>query len=197
MGLDMELQCHRRPLRTHQGAGERRDDKVKKLIIICAVFFLLTGCDNSMQKARARNLRAATNRADDRHDLRMDDSYALTPVRLIVKEVLWWSLMVSGVLVLVSFAGAFSYFTIGASYYTIRDMKTQKVPLDTDTRQYPLLLYGNGRRVFNPNNGERLLLSDVSEADLPRIEAATQVQLVGLLSDGSKVVNGKVVHHTP
>lgn len=165
---------------------------MKNLIVILAIFILLTGCDNSIKHAKANRIRAATNRANDRHDLEMSDSRALTPVRLIVKEILLWSLMGSGALVLVSFGVAFSYFTIGASYYVIRDMKIQQIPLDVATRQYPLLIYGNGRRSLDPNNGERLRLTDVSKADPLRIETTARVQLAGLISDGSKIMNGKV-----
>lgn len=165
---------------------------MKKLAVILVLFILLTGCDNSIKHAKANRIRQATNRANDRHDIEMADSRALTPVRLRVKEVLLWSLMGSGMLVLISFSGAFAYFTIGASYYVIRDMRVQQIPLDVATRQYPLLIYGNGRRSFNPNNEERLRLSDGSAADPLRVKASNEVQLAGLISDGSKVINGKV-----
>jgi hypothetical protein len=76
------------------------------------------------------------------------------------------------------------------SFYGVRHRRAQQIPLDVATRQYPLLIYGNGRRVLNPNNGERLLLSEVSGADLTRIEANTKVQLAGLLSaDNIKIID--------
>lgn len=149
-------------------------------ILIIVSMIMLTGCAE-IRYAKANSIRATTNRANDKHDLRMDDSRALTPVRLAVAEALLWTLMVGGVVVIVSAAGAISYSMAGASFYFIRDKRTQQVPLDTATRQYPLLLYGNSRRAFNPNTGERLLLSDANEADLLRIEASTKVQLAGLL----------------
>ena len=163
-----------------------------KQVFILIIFVMLTGC-TEIRYAKANDLRQATKRADDKHDLRMNDSRALTPVRLAVKEVLLWSLMVGGVAVIISMVGAISYSLVGAAVNFVRDKRIQQIPLDVATRQYPLLLYGNGRRVFNPNTGERLLLSDVSEADLLRIEAATRVQLAGLITDNSKVVNGELI----
>lgn len=159
---------------------------MKKLIVILIFFFALTGCNNSVKDARAYGMRQATGRTNDNHNLAMADSEALTPTRLMVKEVLLWSLMFGGVIVIITTTGVYGYFAVGMA---INRVRFWYVPLDTATRQYPLLLYGNGRRVFNPNNGERLLLSEVSEAQLERIEAATRVQMAGLLSDGSKIIN--------
>jgi uncharacterized protein YceK len=167
--------------------------KNSRITVIIVLAILLTGCDNSIKHAKARNQHHATNRADDRHDLAMADSAALTPVRLIVKEFLLWSLMVSGIALMVGGVASAIYFLVGMSFYSIRHKRAQQIPLDIATRQYPLLLYGNGRRIFNPNNGERLLLTDVSEAELPRIEASTKVQLAGLITDNSKIINGPVI----
>jgi uncharacterized protein YceK len=172
--------------------SNRKDmsETMNKTIVIIIIVILLSGCDNSMKQAKARSRNAATNRANDKHNAAMADSRALTPVRLIVKEVLLWALMVSGVALVISGAGSAAWLMIGYSINFIRHQRTQQIPLDISTRQYPLLMYGNGRRAFNPNNGERLLLSDVSSADLPRIEATTKVQLAGLVTDNSKIING-------
>lgn len=161
---------------------------MKRLVFIVVIISLLTGCNNSVKNARANSIRQSTNRTNDKHDLAMADSRSLTSVRLIVKEVLLWSVMGGALAIILSFAGSFAYLVAGTSFYFVRDRKTQQIPLNPQTRQYPLLMYGNGRRIFNPNNGERLLLSDVSSADLPRIEAATRVQLAGLITDNSKII---------
>jgi hypothetical protein len=125
----------------------------------------------------------------------MADSRALTPVRLATKETLYWSLMISGSLAIVGGGCALTWFMIGNSINHVRNNRIQRVALDVQTRQYPLLVYGpNGDRAFNPNTGERLLLSEVSEAQLPRIKASTQVQLAGLISDSSKIINGRVTN---
>jgi hypothetical protein len=168
--------------------------KTKKisLILIIVTIILLTGCNNSVKDAKANAIRQQTRRTNDKHSLAMADSKALTSTRLIVKEILLWSLMVGGVVVVISGAGGLAWLFVGGSVNIIRHQRTQQIPLDMTTRQYPLLMYGNGRRVFNPNNGERLLLSEVSDADLPRIEAQTKVQLAGLITDNSKIINGKV-----
>lgn len=161
------------------------------LFLLIVLALLVVGCNSSVKDARARGLRHSTDRADDRHNLKMDDSRALTPVRLIVKEVLLWSLMVGGAMVFLGGGFSLAYVFVGASFYAIRDMGIQQIALDEKTRQYPVIIYGNGRRIFNLNTGERLLLSETSEAHDPRIEAATRVQLAGLLADGSKIVNSE------
>lgn len=164
---------------------------MKNLLAILLLAILLMGCDNSVKHAKANSIRQATNRTNDKHNLAMADSKALAPVRLIVKEVLLWSLMVGGLVIITSSAGATSYFLLGYAVTFISHRRShQQIALDVVTRQYPLLMYGNGRRVFNPNNGERLRLSDVSSAELPRIEAQTKVQLAGLITDNSKIING-------
>lgn len=169
----------------------------KHLIIILIALTLLVGCDNSVKHAKANSVRQATNRANDRHNLAMTDSQALAPVRLIAKEVLLWSLMAGGGAVILGGGIALTYFFVGAAVYAVRDKRIQQIPLSIETRQYPVLVYGNGRRSLNLNNGERLRLSETSEANLPRIEATTRVQLQGLkglITDNSKIINGKVTH---
>lgn len=167
---------------------------MRKLIFIVSIsiLFLLSGCKNNLRDARAAEVRAQTRRTNDKHELAMADSQALTSVRLATKEGLLWLLMISSSVVVVAGAGSLVWLMVGGSVNTIRHQRTQQVPLDVATRQYPLLIYGNGRRVFNPNNGERLLLSECAEAGLLRVEASTQVQLAGLIADGSKIINGEV-----
>lgn len=163
---------------------------MKNLFSWIVVMVLLLGCNNSIKDAKARSIRQATNRVDDKHELAMADSQALTPTRLMVKDIALWVLMAGGVVVIVSGAGSLAYFFAGASFYTIRNMRIQQIPLDEATRQYPVLIYGNGRRSWNLNSGELKRLSDVSEADPMRIEASTKVQLAGLLP--GKIIDGKI-----
>lgn len=165
--------------------------KYSTIIAILLILFLLSGCKNSMKEAKATEVRHETKRRDDIHNIKMADSRALTPIRLATKEVLWWSLRISGSVVIVGGGGALVWLMIGGSINTVRHQRIHKIPLDVTTRQYPLLVYGNGRRAFNPNTGERLLLSEVSEAHGPRIKSITQVQLAGLLTltDNSKIIN--------
>ena len=160
------------------------------IAILLVVADIISGCKNSMKEARAAEVRAKTNRRNNIHDQKMADTKALTPIRLATKEALYWSLMVGGSVVIVSGGGALAWLMIGGSINSVRHSRAQQIPLDVATRQYPLLVYGNGRRLFNPNNGERLLLSEVSEACLPRIQASKQVQLAGLITDGRKIING-------
>jgi hypothetical protein len=166
--------------------------KLKPIVIIIFLLAMLlsSGCDNSMKQAKARSQTHATNRVDERHRLAMADSRALTPVRLIVKEVLLWGLMSSGVAFMIGGVISAIYFLTGMAFYSVRNRRVQQIGLDVATRQYPLLMYGNGRRVFNPNTGERLRLSESSVAELPRIAAQTQVQLAGLQPPIDKIING-------
>jgi hypothetical protein len=177
-------------METGPSIGWRRSDKVMKQLLVLIIVILLTGCNNSIKDAKANSIRQQTRRANDKHNSAMADSRALATTRIVVKEVLLWSLMVGGVIVVISGAGGLAWLFVGGSVNIIRHQRTQQIALDVATRQYPLLVYGNGRRIFNPNNGERLLLSDVSTADLPRIEASTKVQLAGLITDNSTIING-------
>lgn len=166
---------------------------MKRLLILVFAVILLTGCKNSMKDAKAAEVRAETRRRNEIHAAKMADSRALMPVRLATKKTLYWSLMIGGMVVVVSGAGALAWLMVGGSVNIIRHQRTRQIPLDVATRQYPLLVYGppNGRRAFNPNNGERLLLSECAEASLPRIEASAKVQLAGLITAGnSKIING-------
>lgn len=161
---------------------------MRQVLVLIIAASILLGCDNSMKQAKANRIWQATKRVDERHNLAMADSETLTPTRLIVKEVLLWTLMTSGAAFMIGGVIFAIYFLAGMSFYGVRHKRTQQIGLDITTRQYPLLMYGNGRRVFNPNTGERSLLSDVSAAELPRIEASTRVQLAGLI-DESKIIN--------
>jgi hypothetical protein len=168
-------------------------EAMKKLIIIAITILLLTGCKNSMKEARAAEVRAQTKRANEIHAANMADRQAMTPVRLVVKDTLYYSLMIGGVVLIIGTSGALTWLFIGTAVNRVR---FHQIPLDVATRQYPLLMYGNGRRVFNPNTGERLLLAETSTIEPNRIEASTKVQVAGLLAtnhaDDStiKIING-------
>jgi hypothetical protein len=163
------------------------------VLVAVLVAVLLTGCRNSMKEARAAGVRAETRRRNEIHAMKMAERRATANVRLATMDAFYYSLAVSGSVVIVGGGCALTWLMIGGSINHVKHRRVMRVPLDPVTRQYPLLVYGNGRRVFNPNNGERLLLSEISEAGLPRIEATAKVQLAGLISDGSnssKVIEG-------
>jgi hypothetical protein len=153
------------------------------LLIIVLATVLLTGCKNSMKEARAAEVRAETRRRNEIHAAKMAERRATANVRLATLDTFYYSLAVSSMVVIVGGGLALSWLMVGSSVNHVKHRRIMRVPLDVETRQYPLLVYGNGRRVFNPNNGERLLLSELSGAELPRIEASTKVQLAGLISD--------------
>jgi len=153
---------------------------MRKIMLLALTLIILTGCNSSVKNAKAEAIRHQTDRADDWHIARLEESEALMPVRIMVKEVLWYTGMVSGILLLLGSGLAGGWWMVGTS---VNRVKFHRVSLDVQTRQYPLLVYGNGRRVFNPNTGERLLLAENSEASLTRIEASTKVQLAGMLPD--------------
>lgn len=163
---------------------------MRYLLFAFLIITVLSGCKNSMKEARAAEARAETRRRNDIHNAKMADTKSLTPVRLATKETLYWSLMVGGSVVIIGGSTALTWLMIGASFNFVRHQRIKQIPLDVATRQFPLLIYGNGRRAFNPNNGERVLLTEKSEAHQPRIEASTQVQLAGLIADSSKIING-------
>lgn len=176
---------------------------MKRLVFILLISILLVGCKNSMKEARAADLRARTKRTNDMHDVKMAEKRALMPVRLAVKEVLWWTAMGVGVFVLISSGVGFGVGStlvfVGGSIGMVQRIQVQRIPLNKETRQYDLLIYGPaGRRRFrNPNTGESKRLSEASPAEVARIKASTQVQLAGvelagLITDGSKIINGEV-----
>lgn len=163
---------------------------MRKLFIILVMFFFLTGCENSMKKARARALNHATQRKDDIHRQKMKEKEKTEPLRLMIAEVFYNTLAI--IIMVVGALGtmAFIYFLFGWAYHKVQGFRFRQIPLDETTKQYPLLLYGGGQFVFNPNNGELKRLSETSVAGNRRVAASTNVQIAGLLADHSAIERG-------
>ncbi len=165
---------------------------MKKLLIVLVMFFLLTGCKNSMKEARAADLRARTRRANDLHQVKMADRRATTQIRLMAIDVGYYALMVSGLVVVVGTGFAITWFVIGGSIGLVQRTQIQRIRLDPVTRQYDAILNGppGSRRILNPNTGERLLLPENGIAEASRIQQSTRVQVAGLLADHSGIERG-------
>lgn len=163
---------------------------MKKLLVLLIAVALLTGCDNSMKAARARALNHKTDRLDDIHEQKMGEKERTEPLRLMIAEVFYNTLAV--IIMVVSTAGtmAFIYFLFGWAYHKVQGFRFRQIPLSETTKQYPLLLYGGGQFVFNPNSGELKRLSETSIADQRRIVASTKVQIAGLLTDHTGIERG-------
>jgi hypothetical protein len=164
-------------------AQPAKDGKaMRKLIIIAIAILLLTGCKNSMRDARAAEVRARTKAANEIHAANMADRQAMTPIRLTVKTTLYYSVMIGVAVLIVGTGGALTWLFIGTAVNRVR---FHQVPLDVATRQYPLLMYGNGRRIFNPNTGERLLLSETSQTNRQLAAGSQTVQLAGIIANAN------------
>lgn len=163
---------------------------MRKLFIILIAIILLSGCDNSMKKARARALNHATQRKDDIHHQRMVEKRKTEPLRLMIAEVFYNTLaviiMVGGAMSTV----AFIYFLFGWVYHKVQGFRFRQIPLDEATKQYPLLLYGGGQLAFNPNNGELKRLDETSNADTARIAETTKVQIACALATAKMAERG-------
>jgi hypothetical protein len=156
---------------------------MKNLIIIVVVILFLAGCKNSsMKEARAAEVRARTKAANEIHTANMADRQAMTPVRLTVKTTLYYSVMVGGIVLIVGTSGALTWLFVGSA---INRVRFHQIPLDVATRQYPLLTYGNGRRAFNPNTGERLVLAETSPTDSQLTAGSQTVQLAGIIANAN------------
>jgi len=165
---------------------------MKKLFILIIAIILLTGCDNSMKRARAADLRARTRRANDIHQARMADRRATTQIRLMALDVGYYALMVSGLVVIIGTGFAGSWLVIGSSIGIVQRVQVHRIRLDPMTKQYDALLYGpaSERRFLNPNTGEQRRLSETNVADQRRIEATAKVQIAGLLADHTGIERG-------
>lgn len=168
------------------------ESKIKKLFILLVMFFLLTGCDNSMKAARARALNHKTDQLDDIHEEKMRDRRATREIRLMTIDVAYYALMVSGLVVIVGTGFAFSWLVIGGSIGLVQRIQVHRIRLDSVTKQYDALLYGpsSERRFLNPNTGEQRLLNETNEANAARIEATAKVQIAGFLADHSMIKRG-------
>ncbi|KKN24823.1 hypothetical protein LCGC14_0891150 [marine sediment metagenome] len=167
-----------------------RSDRMRNLLVVLIAIILLTGCDNSMKAARARALNYETDQLDDIHQQKMREKRRTEPLRLMIAEVSYNTLAV--IIMVGATAGtmAFIYFLLGWAYHKVQGFRFRQISLDKTTKQYPLLLYGGGQFVFNPNNGELKRLSETSVADQRRIEATAKVQIAGLLADHSQIERG-------
>ncbi len=164
-----------------------------KPFIIGLVTFVLvvtSGCDNSMKAARARALNHKTDQLDDIHRQKMIEKRKTEPLRLMIAEIFYNTLAVIIMVAGTAGTGAFIYFLFGWVYHKVQGFRFRQISLDEATKQYPLLLYGGGQFVFNPNNGELKRLSETSGADVARIEATAKVQVAGLLADHSGIKRG-------
>jgi hypothetical protein len=148
-------------------------------ILFIILFILLSGCNSSMKSARARDLRAKTDRANDIHNAAMAEREALTPARLAAKENLILTGAIAGVVLILVLAGSGSYFIVGFSVAKVRQVNLMLIPLDKATRQYPLVI-SNGNRAYLPNTGER---NDLRQNQLPYpelVNGSHAVQLSGV-----------------
>lgn len=139
---------------------------------------MLSGCN--WIDAKAADQAARTRRADDLHQQQMIDNQALAPTRLATKEVAMWTLTGGLVVGMVILLLAGSYYVFALAYHKAQHASIQQIRLDPVTRQYPLLIY-KGNRAYTPITGDRVLLDKEWLAGQDRIEAATRVQIAGLL----------------
>lgn len=162
------------------------------LLASLIVFLLLSGCKEQRQ-AKAYEINSATNRKNDLHDSQMADRRALAPVRLIVMEVTLWSLMIGGTLIIGAGAIGGSWYIVGSAFNHLEKQSIIRIPLDPETRQFDLVIYANGRRAFNPNTGQRLLLSEASAPDRQLVEGSHAVQLAGAAKEKGRIIDGKLL----
>lgn len=155
---------------------------IKKYIFLILVFSLIvTGCTD-IRRARANDIHARTKRANDWHNQQMSDNKALEEDRLYIKATLMWTGAIGGIIVIMGTAAGWVYYLGGWAIAKARHASFLQVPLDTDTHQYPLLIYGNGRRALNPNTGQRFLLDTVAPPH-PQLTAGSQaVQIGGVIA---------------
>lgn len=165
---------------------------MKELFIISIIFILLTGCKNSMKDARARALNHETQRKDDLHQLKMADKRAATETRLMTIDVMYFSLRISGFIIIIGTGFAITWFVIGASIGLVQRIQVHRIRLDPVTRQYDALLYGPSRerQFLNLNTGEQRQLAESNEADVARIAETTKVQIAGVLATAKMAERG-------
>lgn len=158
---------------------------------LLVAFLLLSGCKEQRQ-AKAYEINSATNRKNDFHRSQMADRQALAQVRLAVTEVILWSLMVGGTLIIGAAAIGGSWYIIGSVCNHLEKQGIIRVPLDPKTRQFDLIFYANGRRAFNPNTSQRWLLLETSGPDQQLVEGSHAVQLAGVTNEKNRIINGEV-----
>lgn len=150
---------------------------MKKTVLLILLFILLSGCENSMKNARANDLRAKTDRANDLHNARMAEWGAMTSTRLAAKKKLTSVSVLGGVLLIAAFTVSGSYYMFSVSIVKARQVGIMRVPLDRHTRQYPLLV--SGSKAYNPNT---LANSDLGQTQWPypdALEGSYRVQMIG------------------
>lgn len=152
-------------------------NRMKKVVLLIILFILLSGC-SEIRYAKAREISAETRRKNESHQADMEEQNALMPTRIAAKGNLIWSGMVGGILVIIGFAGSFSYYVVGVSIAKVKQANLMLVPLDKATRQYPLIIAGS-KKSHNPNT---LSVSNVWKNSLPyqeALRASTAVQMIG------------------
>jgi len=158
---------------------------MNKLIVVLFVLLIFsTGCTNPIRDAKAERIRERTRRSRDLHNQAMTDNRILEDTRLATKEVAMWVLTGSLSIMMISLTLASSYYFVALAANRIKHDRIQQIPLDSVTRQYPVLIYygpANNPRSIDFNTGERRLLSADNDPDPLRIEATSRVQLGGLL----------------
>lgn len=155
---------------------------MKRTILLILLFFLLSGCKNSMKEARADAVRAQTRRANDRHQAAMAERAAMTETRLATKTYFLWSGGVGGAVLIMVLAGSVSYFVVGFSMAKVKQANLMLVPLNNQTKQYPLII-SNGGRAYNPNT---LAASDMDVIRLPHPDALRGSQGVQMIGAGGE-----------
>ncbi len=123
---------------------------MKKVILLIALAIFLLGCENSMKAARAREVRARTDRANDKHALAMAEWGAMTSTRLAAKKKLIFVSASAGIILIAITIISGSYYIVGFFIAKVKQANLMLIPLDRHTRQYPVII-SNGQRAYNPN----------------------------------------------
>lgn len=138
----------------------------------------------------------------DQHNLEMAEKQATEPYRIAAIQNAWywisWFAIFAGSVSILALAISGSWWMIGTSRARVIQAKVnaQTIQLDRVTRQYPLLPYEiNGTvRIFNPNNGQIVWLSDKQEPIPQMITASAATQLAGAIAEkAAQAKNGEAI----
>ncbi len=167
------------------------------LLIIITLSIIATGC-TSVGRAKARRIDAETHRANELHNLFVNEQNDLLPVKVESKTNVIRAVSIIVVISSAGLAGAWLWWIFGWVQADLkrRQLAASVIPLDPVTRQYGLIYRELPNRkvvIYNPNNNGVIFLDREQAAVLQLADRAGVTQVAGLLPDHSalsKIIDG-------
>ena len=168
--------------------------RYKTILLGLALLLFLSGCETSLQKARAYREVVETNQSQERHELQMARDEALIADRILSARAYIWLGVVAVSALVAILLYSFWVYSRGAVAAEVeaRHIRARLIPLDPNTFQYPVMVYETRGRhyLINPNTNSVLRLVRAGEPLPLLVEGSARVQQIGVGQSNKLILEG-------